>query len=68
MLGETVIELLVAPVFQLYIAAPLAVKVSTEPEHIDGADAEAVTVGVGLTVIVILSGEPLQAPVESVTV
>jgi hypothetical protein len=46
--GLTEIELVVAPVFHVYVVAPVAVKVAAPPEQIEAALTE--TVGVGLTV------------------
>ena len=47
----------------------MAVNLTEEPAQIVAeGDAEAVTVGVGFTVIVIVTGAPVQVPFEGVTV
>ena len=52
--GVTAIEAVVGPVFQLYVAAPVAVNVTLvdEPEQIEAVLAVAFTVGEAVTVIV----------------
>jgi len=42
----------VSPILQLYVLAPLAVKVDGNPAHIVIGEADAVTVGIELTVTV----------------
>jgi len=56
-----------APGFQVYVTAPLAVKVVLFPEHIAVGEALAVTVGFGLTIKVIVR-VLVQAPLAPVTV
>ena len=50
MVGDGVIVAVVAPVFQLYVVAPLAVKVAELPAQIVALFT--VTVGIGVTVMV----------------
>ena len=57
LVGDTVLELPVPKLLDhLYLLAPPAVKSELAPEHIVDGDAEAVTVGVGLTVTVNVDG------------
>lgn len=49
MVGDTLIEFVVAPVFQEYVVAPPPVIVTDVPLQIVDADAVAVTVGVVFT-------------------
>jgi hypothetical protein len=65
--GETEIVLLtMLPGIQVNVCAPLAVKVVVAPAQIVAGEALAVTVGVGLTLMVIVV-ESIQPPVVPVT-
>ena len=67
--GDTVIGLpLTLPGFQTYVVAPLPVSVVDCPEQIVAVPAVAVTVGVGLTVTVIVSESVHPAEIVPVTV
>ncbi len=63
--GETETEAFVAPIFQVYDVAPVAVKVEVLPEQIVVEEAVIFTVGVGLTfkLIVFVSEQPEVLPV-----
>ncbi len=65
MLGETETVLVVAPVFQEYEVAPEAVNVEALPEQIKIGEELVLTVGVVLTVklIVLVSEQPEVVPV-----
>ena len=66
--GETVTDAPVnAPGFQVYVVAPDADKVDEPPEQIPAGLAEAIIVGVGLTVIATVL-VPVQIPLAPVTV
>jgi hypothetical protein len=64
---ETVIEAVVAPVFQKYAEPPLAVKTTLVPEHIFVVKEVIVGVGKALTVMVIV-GAVAQSPAVGVNV
>jgi hypothetical protein len=57
----------VAPVFQVYVLAPLAVKISGLPEQRVGDAGEIAMVGLGFTVIVLLA-TCVQVPAIPLTV
>lgn len=63
--GLTAVEAVVALVLQLYVVAPLAVKVEDWPTHIEVGLAVAVIVGVVFTVTltVLVLAQPFVVPV-----